>query len=159
MRRRNTLWDELRRMQEEMDRLFGSFLDATPQGDLGAYALMPGTAVEKSNYRKALADITQTDKEIIATVELPGVNKEDIEINATDEGVEIKVEHKEENKEENKKKGTYWFERSYAGFYRYIPLPDGADTQNIDASYKNGVLELRIPKKEDKKKSKRIAVK
>ena len=159
MRRRYSIWDEMRRMQEQMDSMFEGFFNNEDLIGGGTNLLGgPSTAVEKSNYRQALTDITETDKEVIATVELPGVEKGDIKINATEEGVEIKVEKKDERKEEDKKKGIYRLERSYSGFYRYIPAPDGVDVQNISASYKNGVLELKMPKEESKKKAKQIPV-
>ena len=160
MVRRYTIWDEMRRMQEEMDRMIDGFFSNEPVGFGGGIRLLggPSTDVQKSNYRQALADVIETDKEVIATVELPGVDKKDIQINATEDGVEIKVEKKDERKEEDKKKGTYRLERSYSGFYRYIPAPDGVDVQNINASYKNGVLELKMPKVASKKKAKQITV-
>ena len=164
---RYRIWDEMRRMQREMDRLFSDFFSYSP--DLGYFdsydipllednnARRKGNVV-KSNYRQPLSDIWETDKEIVATVELPGVDKDSIEVNAKDNGVEIKVEKKDEHKEEDKKKGIYRLERSYSGFYRFFSMPESADLDNIKASYKNGVLELRVPKKETEDKSRRIKV-
>lgn len=155
-----TIWDELRHLQNEMDRLFNTFF--TADATWGARPLLTGpeggSELVPVGYRQALTDLTETDKEFIATIELPGVEKQDIQVNATDDGVEVKVERKEEKKEEDKKKGTYRLERSYAGFYRFIPVPDGVDTENIKATYKNGVLELKMPKVASKKKGKHITV-
>ena len=163
MARRYTLWDEMRRLQEQMDRMFESFFNydafdwplrhaITGPSDKGL--VESGSAI--SNYRPALADVWETDKEIVATVELPGVDKNDIQIDATEDGLDIKVEKKQETKKEDK--GFYRIERNYAGFYRHIPLPDGVDVNKIKAGYKNGVLELRIPKSPSAKKGKRIKV-
>ncbi|MBW2988193.1 Hsp20/alpha crystallin family protein, partial [Candidatus Woesearchaeota archaeon] len=80
------------------------------------------------------------------TVELPGINKEDIKVRATEDGLEIRAEKKEEIKQEDKRRGIYRQERTYSGFYRFIPLPEGVDTSKIQATYKNGVLELKVPK-------------
>jgi HSP20 family protein len=63
-----------------------------------------------------------------------------------------------ECKDEDKKRGMYRYERKYSGFYRFIALPDGVDTDSIKASYKNGVLEVRVPKTEEKKKSRKVKV-
>ncbi|RME31797.1 Hsp20/alpha crystallin family protein [Candidatus Woesearchaeota archaeon] len=155
MVQRWNIWDDLRRMQSEMERLFGDLFAREAWGGVPQLT-GPGTDIVSSNYRQALMDLSETDSELVATVELPGVEKKDIQINATDDGVEIKVEKKDEKEE--KKKGMYRLERSYAGFYRFIPVPDGVDIDNIKASYKNGVLELRMPKVESKRKAKRISV-
>ncbi len=146
-----SIWDELRRMQEEMDSLFNSFI-----GSRSSFGLLPGSSMseEKSvitpNYRQPLADVFETDKELIMNIELPGVDKKDIEVELKGNNLEVKVERKEEHKTEDKKKGFYRLERSYAGFYRQFPLPENVNKDKIDASYKNGVLEIRIPKKSAK---------
>ena len=163
MARRYTIWDELRRMQDEMDRLFEAFFRNEPIGWGGSTPLLAGpnssAAVQTSDYRQPLADMWETDDEVITTVELPGVDKQDIKINATEDGIEVKVEKKDERKEEDKKKGRYRLERSYSGFYRYIALPENIDPNKINASYKNGVLELRMPKVEkEKRKGREIKV-
>ncbi len=158
MRRGHSIWDEMRRMQEQMDTLFESFLGGSPFSS-SHHPLLEGPTQEgvvTSNYRKPLSDIYETDKEVIATVELPGIEKKDININTTDDGVEIKVEKQEEKT--NEKKGMYRLERSYSGFYRHIPLPESVDKDRIRASYKNGVLELRMPKTATKKRRKQILV-
>lgn len=156
MIRRWSIWDEIRRMQNDMDLLFDNFFSQPSRARLTGPET---TEIATSNYRQAIADVWETDKEVVATVELPGVDKKDIKINATDDGVEIRVEKKEERKEEDKKRGMYRLERSYSGFYRYIPTPEGIDPNKINASYKNGVLEIKMPKVESKKKTKQIEVK
>ena len=152
-----TIWDEMRRMQYEMDRLFNNFFSSGFGFDYDV-PLIESRDVVKSNYRQPLSDIWETDNEIIATVELPGVKKEDIEVSAKDNGIEIKVEKKDEHKTDDKKKGIYRLERQYSGFYRFFSMPENADLNNVHASYKNGVLELKIPKKMIEDKSRRIAV-
>ncbi len=152
------IWDEMRRMQQEMENLFRGFWG---RDYFGRSPLIEGPRsrdLTPVNYREPIADIWETDKEIVATVELPGVNKEDIQVNARDNGVEVKVERQEEKKDE--KKDVYRIERTYTGFYRYFSLPEYVDTSKIEATYKNGVLELRIPKKESATdKSRRVQVK
>ena len=159
MRHEHSIWDEMRIMQENMERLFNEFFRYEPWE---RNRLLPTNIEEKNlttnKYRQALTDISETNKEIIATVELPGVEKKDIKINTTEEGIEIKVEKEQENKKENKKEGTYHYEKNYTGFYRFIPVPEETNTEKTKASYKNGVLELRIPKKESKKKTKQITI-
>ncbi len=154
---RNSIWDEMARMQEDMDALFDGYI--APRGGYLMPAGMPlleqsqGKSKQQlvpSDYRKPLADIYETDKEFVSVMEMPGVSKEDIRINLTEDAIEVKVEKKAEKKEEDKKKGIYRMERRYAGFYRCLGLPKNVEADKISASYKDGVLELRMPKAEPK---------
>ena len=157
MNRQYTIWNELRRLQEEMDQIFSRFTFEEPSQTRARYLSGPEMPM-LPNYRQAMTDMWETNNQIIAILELPGVAKEDISINTKDNGVEIKVERHEERKEEAK--GLYKIGRTYAGFYRYLSLPESADLENIDASYRNGILELKIPKKEKPESSaKKITIK
>lgn len=151
-----TIWDEMRRMQQEMDSLFDGFFGRTsPERQL-----LPGkTDTSLQAYKRPLVDVYETDNEVVVSAELPGVNKDDIKINITDDSVELKAETKHETKVEDKKKGFYRFERSHSGFYRKMPLPEGAIPDKAEASYKDGVLELKMPKAEEKKKGREIKIK
>ncbi|RLI94453.1 MAG: Hsp20/alpha crystallin family protein [Candidatus Altiarchaeales archaeon] len=160
-RRRYSIFDEMRRMQEEMDRLFDEFFRATRFPELPSTALARRGMIERSEYRMPLTDMWETDKEVIITMELPGVNKKDIDINIYDDGIEVKVERSEDRREEDEKKGMYRFERTYSGFYRYIPLPPNVNAEKAEASYNNGVLEVKIPKiiEEEKGKGRKLKIK
>ena len=139
-------------MQEQMDALFDEFFTRWPgrrEGRLLEDAQLPAEA----RMRQPEIDLFETDKDIIVTAELPGARKEDIHVNATEGELEIRVEVKREEKDEHR------HTRSYQGYYRTIPLPDYADTERIDASYNNGVLELKIPIAEKKKQARRIQIK
>lgn len=179
--RHDPLWVEMRRMQEEMESLMSDFwgfqsdlapgivhgprqqlLDNSQKGEKGGKAdnkiepLTNTTALQ--SYRRPLMDLYETDKEFVSTLELPGVTRDDIKVNATDEGVEIKVEKNAEKKEGDPKKGFYRMERSYSGFYRYVPMPKNADISKLNASYREGLLELRVPKLEVKPLKREIKV-
>ncbi|MBN2881419.1 Hsp20/alpha crystallin family protein [Candidatus Woesearchaeota archaeon] len=148
---RNTFWDEFERLQNEF---FQDWFDDHP-----ADRLLPrqkGQALS-TNYRKAVVDTYETDKKFVADVELPGVNKDDIEINVHDDYLEVKVEKKDEDKQE--KDGVYTYRKSYSGFYKCFSLPKNVDSNNIDAKYEDGVLKLSMPKKTSSKDIKRIEVK
>ncbi len=138
-RRRRSLFDEL--FQDLFDFGFDDFEET---------AVIPRTAAVPQDYKRPVADIWETDNAIKAVIDMPGVNKEDIKINVKDDGLEIKAEKKEEKKLD--KKGIYREERRYTGYYRFIPLPANAIPEKTEAEYKNGVLELTIPKKEEEKK-------
>jgi HSP20 family protein len=136
-----TIWDEMLRMQEEMDSLFGNYPIRNPSQQ---QALISGPASTVAQYRKPVADIYETEKEYVAELEMPGVDKKDIKIHVSEDAMEIKVEKKEEKEE--KKKDSYRYQRNYTGFYRCFALPENADSNKVEAIFKNGILELKIPK-------------
>jgi len=90
-------------------------------------------------------DIIDRGNEYIVEADLPGVNKDDVEINIMDDEVEISAEKKVERKEEEE--GYISHERTYKGYYRAIPLPDEINPDQADAEMKNGMLRITLPKR------------
>lgn len=104
------------------------------------------------------SDIVETDKAIEVSLELPGMEMKEIEVTVNDDMLTVKGEKKIERQEE--KKGYYLSERSYGAIYRTIPLPPGVDGGKAEASFKNGVLTIKLPQTpEAQAKVKRIEVK
>jgi HSP20 family protein len=104
------------------------------------------------------SDVVETDDGIEVTVELPGMDQKDVEVTLTGDMLVVKGEKKVER--QDKKKGYYLSERSYGAFHRSVALPPGVDTEKVDASFKNGVLTVKLPHSaEAKAKAKRIEVK
>jgi HSP20 family protein len=102
-------------------------------------------------------DVRETDRDVKIEAELPGVKEEDIDISAADGALTISGEKTSERKEE--KKNYVLRERSVGRFERVIPLPNGLDLDNAKADFKNGVLNIAIPKaREGQTEGKRIAV-
>jgi len=101
-------------------------------------------------------DIHESDTEYVVSVELPGVRKEDVSVEVN-EGV-LSVRGEKTSGREEKKERSRWVERSYGSFHRAFTLPANAAPDRIDASFKDGVLTLRIAKVEQTK-PKTIAVK
>lgn len=102
--------------------------------------------------------LIETDKAIEVSIELPGMEMKDIEVTVNDDMLTVKGEKKIERQEE--KKGYYLSERSYGAIYRTIPLPPGVDGEKAQASFKNGVLTIKLPRTpEAQAKVKRIEVK
>ncbi len=137
------IFDEMERMQEEMNRMFRFFLSP--------YQLGPGRTVQEAEsaempYRKAVVDVQETDSDVVVTAELPGMEKEDIELNVTSERLEIKAQTRKETSE--KKEGYAAYGRMYAGFYQSVPLPAAVKSEEAKATFKNGVLEVTLPKRE-----------
>ncbi len=90
------------------------------------------------------SEIEETDKEIFVRIEVPGMSKEDCTIRMNDHNLYLSGE-KHFNRDSTT--STYHLkERAYGSFQRVIPLPRSADTENANASYKNGVVSIRIPK-------------
>ena len=161
-KRNLTVWNKEFARSNGMIRLLGGFFREEPFWS--NRPLFPHLTLEKEiafiDYIEPLTDIYDTEKEVKARIEIPGVEKGDIRISAVEGGIEIKVEKREESREDDRKKGRYRIERSYSGFYRYFSLPDSADTEKIEAGYKNGILELRIPKTvKETKKVKEVEIK
>jgi len=158
MKIRYSIFDEMRRMQEQMDAMFDNFFGGDPFFGK-TQNLLEGPSKKgdlvSSNYKQPLSDVYETEKEVIAEIEMPGMNKKDIKVHVSDDGIEIKAETNAEIKHEDKKKGMYRFERNYSGFCRHFSLPSNVDASKANAEYKDGVLKITVPKlkvEEHKKK-------
>ncbi len=152
-----SIWNELALLQEQIDTLFGSAYleDYYPKGGF----LLRGNNVLTGNYRKPLSDMRETDKEIIALIEMPGMNKEDIYVEVKDNALEIKAERKQEI-EETDEEERYSYKKDFSGFYKKLLLPENVDAQKAEAEYKNGILEIIVPKLEiESSKKKRLSIK
>jgi HSP20 family protein len=95
-------------------------------------------------------DVFEEKDEIVVKADLPGMNKDEIEVTVTENVVTIKGEKKKE--EEVKEKDYYRRERSYGSFVRSVELPSEVKSDQIKANFKDGVLEVRMPKTEEAKK-------
>jgi len=154
--RKYTIWDELVRMQREMDSLFN---DVYSKPNLLESSKDKNQLENYNNYREPICDIKENKNNYNLSLEIPGSKKEDIKINVNEDNIEIKVENKKEDKQEDKEKGYYSYSKSYSGYYRSFSLPKNIDKDNIDAEYKNGILYINIPKKEISSSQKLIEVK
>ncbi len=107
----------------------------------------PGS-VEERAWRPDV-DVYETEGSYVLKADLPGINKEDIKIDVNDNTLTFKGEKKFEEKTE--KEGYVRVERSYGSFTRSFSLSDNVDPENIKASYKDGVLEITLAKREEAK--------
>ncbi len=139
-------------MEREMNRMFrnfsrGFFEDAPFRSEL----------MERAAPMPKL-DVTETDEEVQVTAELPGMEEKDIEVSLADNVLTLSGEKKHEKEE--KQKNYYRMERSFGKFERRIPLPAEIQSEKIEATFKKGVLTVKLPKSEKAKKEvKKIAVK
>jgi len=145
------IWDEMDRMQRQIDRLFRN--EGWNRGSNRNEMINELS----TRYRRAFTNFKETENEFIIQIELPGIEKENIKLDITDCGIEIKAEKKQER--EMGKDKEYEYSRSYAGFYRTFDVPDDTDLEKINASYKNGILTIKLPKKTEVKKKKIIQIK
>jgi HSP20 family protein len=101
-------------------------------------------------------DLFEEKDDIVVKAELPGIEKDNIEVNVSDHHLTIKGEKKKE--EEVKQENYYRCERSYGSFLRTLELPADVKADKVKAAFKNGVLEVRLPKTEEAK-AKEIKIK
>jgi HSP20 family protein len=106
------------------------------------------TTMEEGEW-KPLADVVDTKESLLLKVDLPGVKQEDISISIEDNTLSVKGERKQEV--QVSEEGYSRFERSYGCFQRSMLLPPTVDADRVKASYKDGVLEIQLPKKEEAK--------
>lgn len=153
-----TAGDPLWNMHREVDRLFDSVFPALGAGlprllESGGYGA--GTGILKPSL-----DIKETKKEYQISVEVPGVEENDIKLELADGALTIKGEKKHEKKHEDE--NYYCVERSYGSFSRTLTLPSDVNEEEIEAKFKSGVLTITVPRRhvaKPKDEPKVIAVK
>ena len=126
----------MRRMLEDMDRFVEDSM-------AGRFALPGGHEAQGGALWSPQVDVFERDGRLVVRADLPGLRKQDVRVEITDDMITIDGErHKEREVEES---GVYRSERSYGSFYRAIPLPGGANVQGTEARFANGVLEIVVP--------------
>jgi HSP20 family protein len=126
----------LQRMADQMDRLFDDF-------GLGSRWTRPLWQESGMEAWAPEIDVFHKNNELTIRADLPGLQREDVSVELTDDAVTIQGERKREHEEE--REGFYRSERSYGSFCRVIPLPDGAIADQAKANFKDGVLEVTMP--------------
>ncbi len=119
--------------------LFDDFFDVVETPGRGRRSWFEGAMWEPA------IDLIDKKDNLIAKVELPGVDKKDVKISLTENNLTIQGEIKKE--EETKKENYYYRERAYGNYARTISLPAEIDKEKISARFKNGILEITMPKK------------
>ena len=142
----------MRRFGEEMDRLFG---DSGPGRDWLAPVL--GNAKLPGLWSPQV-EVIERNNELVVRADLPGLTKDEVDVQLSADSITIEGERKQERKEEGD--GYYRSERSYGKFYRRIPVPDGVDVKDAEATFQNGVLEITMPapKRQERSKPRRLEI-
>ena len=130
---------EISSLQSEMNRLFNTFFDTPTTGGNGG-------AVRRWT---PSMDLVETDEHFVLRADLPGLSEKDVSIEFEDNVLTGSGERKAEHEE--KKEGFYRMERSFGQFRRSLTLPEGVNADAIAATFDRGVLEVRIPKPEERK--------
>jgi HSP20 family protein len=133
-----TRWEPFREVgdiQHEVNRLFDSFFGRPAMVPAAERAWMP------------LCDMHETKDDLYATLEVPGVREKDIQVAITGDLLTVKGERKWEK--ELKDDSVYRVERIYGKFERTVPLPVPVQADKVKASYRDGVLEIKLPKAEE----------
>lgn len=132
------IWEpfkELVSMRDDMDRLFDTFFGSNVDNPEGFW--------------KPAIDIEESNGNLVVNAEIPGMTKEEIKVSVQDDVLTISGERKREN--EKKDKMFHRIERCYGEFHRMIRLPATVDVDKVKAAYKDGVLQVILPKPESLK--------
>ena len=135
-------FEDLMNIEEEISRFFDEFFGSR----------VPASAAQQREGSPAWVprvDISETEDEIIVRADIPGMKKEDIKVTLADNVLTISGEKKIERDE--KKENYHRVERVFGTFSRSFYIPTNVDASKITAKYNNGVLEVRLPKKEEAK--------
>jgi HSP20 family protein len=127
---------EVDSLQSEVNRVFDAFF---------------GTAGANGRVRRWVPamDLVEDDEQLILRADLPGLSRDDVEIEIKDRVLTVSGERKTED--EQRSEGFYRVERAFGSFSRSMTLPDGIDAERVSAEFADGVLEVRIPKPEQRK--------
>ena len=154
----SSLWAEspfklMRRFSEEMDRVFGDvFADfGTAPRRRGALAF----GFPQAQWVPPI-EVLERDDKLVVRAELPGLNKDDIKVEVTDDLLTIAGERREEREET--REGYRHSERRYGRFSRSVPLPEGVSAEDVQCTFQNGVLEVTMPAPQRVERSRRIEI-
>jgi HSP20 family protein len=133
-------WEPLREvssLQTEMNRLFNTMFESPTVGNGGTRRWSPAM------------DLLETEDHFVLRADLPGMREEDVAIELEDNVLTVSGERKADHEENGE--GFYRVERAFGSFSRSLTLPRGIDAEAVNAGFTNGVLEVRIPKPEQRK--------
>jgi HSP20 family protein len=136
----------LERFADEMDRIFDDFgfgragFGSRPTS--GFPSLWQHGSREWQTWTPEV-EVFHRDNELVVRADLPGLSRDNVKVDVTDDRITIQGERKSEHEE--KREGLYRSERSYGSFSRVIPLPEGTITDQAKATFKDGVLEITMP--------------
>jgi HSP20 family protein len=149
----------MRRFSEDMDRLFDDF---------GFGSNWLGPSFGRDFFPRSLGEFRQSlwspqietferEGQLVIRADLPGLKKDDVNIEITDDAITISGERRDEDEE--RREGYYRSERSYGSFFRSIPLPEGVNAEDANATFNNGVLEITMQAPQLQSRGRRLEIK
>ncbi len=149
----------MRRFSEDMDRLFDDF---------GFGSNWLGPSFGRDFFPRSLGEFRQSlwspqietferEGQLVIRADLPGLKKDDVNVEITDDAITISGERREEDEE--RREGYYRSERAYGSFFRSIPLPEGVNAEDANATFNNGVLEITIQAPQLQSRGRRLEIK
>lgn len=145
----------MRRFSDEMDRLFGDFGFGRALAS-GFGREFDRLAELEGSMWSPQVEAFEREGKLIVRADLPGLTKDDIKVDVTNDAIKIRGERRQEKEESEE--GYYRSERSYGSFYREIPLPSGVNGDEANATFLNGVLEITLPAPARQSASRRIEI-
>ena len=144
-------FSRMRRFSDEMDRMFDRVFEGYGFPALEGFS--PWTVSETFSPH---VDMFERDGKLVISADLPGLTKDDVKVDITEDAVLIEGERKYEH--EQREEGVYRSERGYGQFRRQIPLPEGVKSETAKANFKNGVLEVTMEAPQIAKNRRRIQI-
>ena len=135
--KRRDPWQSLNELQNEMNDVFSTWFGNSDYPAVRDDIMAP------------TVDMWEDDNMVHVEADLPGMDQKDINVDL--KGNTLHISANKEEKKEEKKKNYYRTERYQGGFYRSLELPSAVDNEKIKAAYKNGVLSITVPKREEAK--------
>lgn len=159
----STPFSMVQRLSEDFDRLLanfgmtrGGFSPILPGRGLWSSFDTPGRLGAGGTWSPQI-DVIERDDKLVVRADLPGLRKEDVNIDVQDDALTIQGERRGEY--EDTREGVFVSERSYGSFFRSIPLPEGVNADDINAKFSDGVLEITMPRpKEETRRGRRIEI-
>ncbi len=157
----SSLWAEspfglMRRFSEEMDQLFG---DVFADFGTARRRLVPrfgrGVGFPQTQWVPPI-EVLERDDQLVVRADLPGLSKEDVKVEVTDDLLTVAGERREERDET--REGYRHSERRYGRFSRSVPLPEGISPEDVRCTFQNGVLEITMPAPQREQRSRRIEI-
>jgi HSP20 family protein len=137
----------MRRFTEEMDQYFDQLWSGRRE---------PGMAAAGGRLFSPPMEVSERDGQLMVCVDLPGLTKDDVRVEVTDNALLIEGERRSEHEE--RQGGIFRSERGYGTFRRQIPLPEGVNADQATATFKDGVLMVTMPAPQQQKRGRRIEI-
>lgn len=148
------------RLSDEMDRIFETFGMGSAWPRSTGRGAQSGPAAQGGQGLRTLwaphIEVAERNGKLLIQADLPGVRKEDVDVQIEDDAVIIQGQRHQEN--ERNEGGFYHSERSYGTFYRVIPLPEGTDAEQANATFRDGVLQIEVPVPQQRQRGRRLEI-